>query len=49
MCEVNMGNDTNDDLDSDNHLIKFICGLIGVTAVAAYLILGMYVLSRLLP
>jgi hypothetical protein len=31
------------------NLIKFICGLIGVAAVAAYLILGMYVLSRLLP
>jgi len=30
-------------------MIKFICGLIGVAAVMAYLILGMYVLSRLLP
>lgn len=44
-----MDKDTNDGLDCDNHLIKFICGLIGVAAVAAYLILGMYVLSRLLP
>jgi hypothetical protein len=45
---VDNTNSPSDDRESDSHLIKFICGLIGVTAVAAYLILGMYVLARLL-